>query len=650
MQGANLQDDQSPASVVGGIAATLALHVLDNLLEGCQVVGFDHRYLYLNEAAARQGRRSRDELLGRTMTECYPGIENTAMFAVLERCLSSSTYERMENEFTFADGSSGWFELQFIPVPAGICILSLDVTKRKQVEKEVRRAHDSLRLLIDGARDHAIYLVDPGGRVLTWNAGAERLKGYSSDEIIGSSHRLFFTDDDLAGGKPEALLAAARADGRAEDEGYRVRKNGERFWANVVITALESDSGEHIGFAKITRDLSQFRKLEEQMRHAQKMEAVGRLAGGIAHDFNNLLSVVLSYSSLAVDSMRTDDPLRGDIEEIMKAGQRAADLTRQLLAFSRQSVIAPQVVELNQSLSSMERMLRRICGEDITLSLVLASDLGRIKADPSNIEQVVMNLVVNARDAMPEGGRLIIETSNVDLDDAYAREHLGVAPGGYVMMTVSDTGIGMDRATQKQIFEPFFTTKVVGKGTGLGLSTVFGIVNQLGGSIWVYSEPGHGTTFKVHLPRTDQQHTMRPQMLEVTNLRGDETILVTEDDDQLRVVACGVLRKSGYTVLEASNGGEALLLCEEHPRTIHLLLTDVAMPKMSGARLAQRLGSLRPDMRVLFMSGYTEQTIMSHGFVDDAVELLQKPITPDKLLRRVRQTLDAPARPVHPAK
>ncbi len=626
-------------------AATLALHVLDNLMEGCQVIGFDSRYLYLNEAAARQGRRSRDDLLGRTMMECYPGIENTEMFSVLQGSMSGRTYERMENQFTFPDGSKGWFELHFIPIPDGVCILSLDVTARKHAEEEIRRAHESLRLLIDGVRDYAIYLIDPDGRVLTWNAGAERLTGYSADEIVGSDFRRFFADDDLATGKPDMLCATARAEGRAEDEGYRVRKDGGRFWASGVITALEDDQGNHMGFAKITRDLTQFRKLEEQMRHAQKMEAVGRLAGGIAHDFNNLLSVVLSYSSLAVDALRSDDPLRGDIEEIAKAGQRAADLTRQLLAFSRQTVIAPQVVDLNQNIGSMERMLRRICGEDVVLELLMASDLGRIKADPSNIEQVVMNLVVNARDAMPEGGRLIIETSNVDLDDAFAREHLGVTPGRYVMLTVSDSGIGMDRATQERIFEPFFTTKALGKGTGLGLSTVFGIVKQLGGSVWVYSELGHGTTFKIHLPRTDQLHSVRLPALDVTNLRGSETILVVEDDDQLRVVACGILRKSGYRVLETRNGGEALLQCEEFPDTIHLLLTDVVMPQMSGSKLAERLRPMRPDMRVLYMSGYTEQSIASHGLVDEEIELLQKPITPDILLRRVRQILDRPARP-----
>ncbi len=379
--------------------------------------------------------------------------------------------------------------------------------------------------------------------------------------------------------------------------------------------------------------------LEAQLRQAQKMEAVGRLAGGVAHDFNNMLSVILSYSDLILTDLEDSDPVAADVEEIRKAGSRASDLTRQLLMFSRQQVVEPRVLLLNDVLASMDKMLRRLVGEDVQLTFMPSAELGRVRVDPGSIEQVVMNLAVNARDAMPAGGKLTVETANVVLDDEYVKSHIGAKPGAYVMLSVTDTGTGMDKATQARIFEPFFTTKEKGKGTGLGLSTVFGIVQQSEGSVWVYSEVGVGTTFKIYLPRVDAAaEELRPQRS--TALKGTETIVLAEDEDQVRDVARGILRRYGYTVLEARNAGEALLLVEQHQGPIHLLLTDVVMPGMSGPQLAQRLAKIRPDMKVLFMSGYTDDSAVRHRVIESDFAYLQKPITVDTLTRKVRAVLD----------
>jgi signal transduction histidine kinase/ActR/RegA family two-component response regulator len=383
---------------------------------------------------------------------------------------------------------------------------------------------------------------------------------------------------------------------------------------------------------------------EEQLRHAQKMDAVGRLAGSIAHDFNNLLSVILSYSVMLLRDLKQMDPMRVEVEAIRKAGDRAADLTRQLLAFSRQQVLAPRIVDLNESVRGLERMLGRLLGEDIELCTHCERALWRVRVDPGQLDQVVMNLIVNARDAMPRGGKLTIETKNVELDERHASEHLGVAPGPYVLLAVSDTGVGMDKQTQDRIFEPFFTTKGAGRGTGLGLATVFGITQQSGGTIWVYSEPGKGSTFKVYLPRAEGEDERYSDAPDPLKLEGTETILLVEDEDEVRIVAREILRRYGYDVLDARNAGEALLTCERFADTIHLLLTDVIMPQMSGRELAERLLPMRPEMKVLFMSGYTENAIVHHGILDSGIAYLQKPLVPEALARRVRAVLDGPTR------
>jgi signal transduction histidine kinase/CheY-like chemotaxis protein len=392
--------------------------------------------------------------------------------------------------------------------------------------------------------------------------------------------------------------------------------------------------------AERKRAEAHLRATEEQLRQAQKMEAIGRLAGGVAHDFNNILSVILGHATLLIEDLPAAEPMRDDLEEIRTASQSGAALTARLLAFSRQQLVQPAILDLDEVLRSMEKMNRRLLGEDIDYVTLSAQDLYRVKADRGHVEQVIMNLVVNARDAMPRGGRLTLQTANVELDADYAREHFDATPGPHVMLAVSDTGVGMDRETQLRLFEPFFTTKERGKGTGLGLSTVFGIVKQSGGSIFVESEPGKGTTFRIYFPATDELEGEPSQRVPAAALDGAETVLLVEDDDQVRAVTRLILSRRGYRVLEARDGVEALAIAEAARDPIDLLLTDVVMPNMGGRELADRLLALRPGTPVLYMSGYTDDAIVHHRVLDPGVMLLQKPVTPEALLRKVRTVLE----------
>jgi len=431
------------------------------------------------------------------------------------------------------------------------------------------------------------------------------------------------------------FMAASLAESYADLE-HRVEKR-----TSQLVGANEELAAEITERKRVEEAL---RASEGQLLQAQKMEAIGRLAGGIAHDFNNLLTAINGYSELTMLQLKPEDPLMHNIKEVKKAGDRAAALTRQLLAFSRKQVLQPKILDLNVVVSEIEKMLQRLIGEDIELRTVLAPELGHIKGDPGQIEQVIMNLAVNARDAMEGGGKLTIETQNVYLDEGYVKQHTTVMAGSYVMLAVSDTGQGMDEETQKRIFEPFFTTKDVGKGTGLGLSTVYGIIKQSGGHIWIYSEVGQGTTFKVYLPRVDEEaQVYKPSQERQESRSGKETVLLAEDEEMLRNLIRQVLTSFGYQVLEAANGAAALVVCEQYQDPIHLLITDVVMPEMSGRELTGRLAGLRPEMKVLFMSGYTDDTIVRHGILESDLAFLQKPFTPHDLARKVREVLDEDA-------
>jgi two-component system cell cycle sensor histidine kinase/response regulator CckA len=421
-----------------------------------------------------------------------------------------------------------------------------------------------------------------------------------------------------------------------------IRKDGERVPVLVGVAMLEYPMSIAVMIDLTIRKRAEQALLasENQLRLAQKMEAIGSLAGGVAHDFNNILSVILSYAGMLLSDLVPDDPMRESLEEIRQAGQRAAVLTRQLLLFSRHQVFEPTVLNLNDILIGMDKLVTRILGEDVEVISIKGPDLSSIFADPSHIEQVIMNLIVNARDAMPTGGKLTLSTKDVVLDTTFAESHLGVTPGAYVLLAVTDTGCGMDKETQLRIFEPFFTTKETGKGTGLGLSTVFGIVRQSGGTIWVDSAPGAGSTFNVYFPKSERGPEKFRKSLTGPVVNGKESILLIEDEEHVRAVSRAILTRNGYKVVEAKTPTEAIAVCKERSSPIQLVLTDVVMPEMSGPELAKRLRVLRPEVKVLFMSGYTDDTIIRHGMLDPKTRFLQKPLTPEDLLRKVRDVLD----------
>jgi len=599
------------------------------------------QFLQVNEAAVKHYGYSREEFLQMKVSDIRPP-EDVPRLLEMVRNDRPALLAPGQWRHRLKDGRVVNVEVISHRLELGgrevALVVAQDVTERQRAEAALRRSEANYRSLVQGA-PYSIYRVSTHGKLLDVNPALVEMLGYSSEadlKAVNLDVNVYRDPDERARilrDRPERF------------EGVEVvwkRKDGTPISVRLSGRLVHDPEGATDYYEMIAENVTERRALENQLRQAQKMEAVGRLAGGVAHDFNNLLMVIKGHTELLLENLREHDWHYRKVEQIHKAAERAAALTRQLLAFSRMQVLQPKVVDLNAVVTEMSKMLPRLIGEDIELSIGTSLNLGRVKADPGQMEQVILNLAVNARDAMPRGGKIVIETTNCELDEVYARRHPPMQAGRYVMLAVTDTGIGMDAETQAHIFEPFFTTKEMGKGTGLGLATVYGVVKQSGGFIWVYSEPGRGTTFKIYLPRVDEGvESARTEKAAAEAPEGSETVLLVEDERDVRDVAREFLMLGGYTVLEAKNGAEAIEMARRHPDPIHLLVTDMVMPGMGGRELAAQLAPLRPEMKVVYMSGYTEYASTRQGDIDHNAVLLTKPFTRGDLARTVREALQA---------
>ncbi|MDD5642343.1 MAG: PAS domain S-box protein [Syntrophales bacterium] len=628
----------------------LKYEFIANTAKDCMtLVDRDYVYMAANIAYCQAHGKNWEDIVGSTVAEIW-GTDTfeKSIKGYLDQCFAGQVVE-FEGWFEFGKRGLGCYHVFYSPYfdehgnVAYAAVVSHDITKRKRAEEALKQSEAKYRQLVDQI-PAVVYRGYIDWSLDCFDQKIEEITGYSMEDF--NSRRVTWLDlmfpEDVEEAKK--LFNKALTNDTSYVSEHRIhKKTGEVRWIQAMNKIICSPDGEASYISGVFFDITQRKELEDQLFKAQKMEAIGILAGGLAHDFNNLLTAIMGYSEIMMMGLRKEDPFYLYVEEIIKAVNRGASLTNQLLAFSRKQILQPRVINLNNVVIDMEKMLHRLIGEDIDLITFIDEDLGVVKADPGQIEQIIMNLAVNARDAMPHGGKLTVETANVYLDEAYALSHVGVTPGPYVMLAVSDNGIGIDAETISRIFEPFYTTKESGKGTGLGLATIYGIVNQSGGHIWAYSEPGLGTTFKVYLPGIEEgPEEPKPQVAAPSSLEGKETVLVVEDDAQLRELITTALRKHGFQVLEASHGGEALLICESHEAPIQLLLTDVVMPKISGSALAERLKMLHPEMRVLFMSGYTENAIVHHGVLDSQVNFIPKPFRVLALVQKVREVLDSP--------
>ena len=583
-----------------------------------------------------------EQFLGKKIQTVLPAEVESQFEDALREFDQSQTTVAFEYELP-ADGQKAVFEARLSRLHDDeVIALVRDITERKGTEEALRHAEEKYRRIFEEAVV-GIFQTTPDGRYLAVNPELARLYGFDSPAELMASRTDIAHQSYVDPSERKRFKRRIEETGIVRDFQFQAyRKDGSKLWWRENARAVRDASGAVLYYEGTVEDITERRTLEEQLRLAQRLEAVGRLAGGVAHDFNNVLGVIVGYSQMLEEAHAWTETQDRQVKEIRKAADRATGITRQLLAFSRKQILQPKALNLNALIADLIKLLRRLIGEDVELITNGHSDLGQINADPGQIEQIIMNLAINSRDAMPQGGKLVIETANVDLDHNYAAVHPPVVPGPYVMLAMSDTGCGMGAETQARIFEPFFTTKELGKGTGLGLSIVYGIVKQSNGYIWVYSEPGRGTTFKIYLPRVDESpETVAPGRSKASLPRGTETILLAEDEQAMRTMARLFLESNGYAILEARSGQEAMGIAQQHSGQIHLLLTDVIMPGMSGRELAETLAASRADTKVLYMSGYTDEHIAQQGILNPGLQLLEKPFTKESLLGRVRDVLDA---------
>ena len=623
------------------------------------MIDLDGRVASWNPGAARLKGYSAEAIIGQPFAKFFIPEDQAREFPQQALAAAART-GRFESEGwrVRADGSRFWALAVIDPVHdhdgklIGFAKVTRDMTERQLEQGRLLESGRQFRHLVESVTDYAIFRLDKEGLVATWNRGAERIKGYSADEIIGRHFSVLYTEEDRAAGVPARTLATAASEGRFESEGWRVRKDGTRFWASVVVDPIRSDNGEIAGFAKVTRDITErmetqriLRETQEQLAVSQRMEAVGQLSGGIAHDFNNLLMIIMGNLERVRHEAQGLGGRAANVQRLIanatRGAQRAAALTQRLLAFSRRQALNPTLLDLNKYLSGIGDFLQRALGETIEIEVTGAPGLWPIEVDVPQLETSLVNVAVNARDAMPNGGKLTVEASNQMLDRDYCRTNPEVAPGQYALISVSDTGHGMTPDVLVRAFEPFFTTKEIGHGTGLGLSQVYGFVKQSGGHVKIYSEVGHGTTVKLYFPRT------RGHADEVEDDAGashasvdSEVVLVVEDDKDLRWHLIEALRDLDYRTIGAPDAAAALHVLEQPSNKIDLMLTDVVMPGMNGRELSMRARELRPGLKVLFMSGYSRNAVVHHGRVDLDVQLIQKPVSLQDLTARIRDMLD----------
>ncbi|MEE9230973.1 MAG: PAS domain S-box protein [Acidobacteriota bacterium] len=609
------------------------------------------RVLYINRAGREMVGIGKDEDASRlSITDFHSDWTNKLLFDDALPVAASDGVWTGEVVFLHRDGHEIPMSMVLLghKTPDGeidfFSTISRDISEFKRSEEKLLESERRYRTLVETI-PHGIEDIDTTGIITFANSALHKMHDFDEGELIGTSILdLVATDPERKGLREFLAMSPAEQPPPSTYFGKKITKKGRIIDVQVAWDYRRDEHGRVAGFTSVITDITGRKRLEEQLRQAQKLEAIGRLAGGVAHDFNNMLTAIMGNAELLLSDLHLADLQRKEVQEIRKAARRAASLTQQLLAFSRRQMLTPRVLDLNASVAEMEKMLRRVIGEDVELITELESALGSVKADPGQIGQVIINLALNARDAMPEGGELRIETANADVDEAAAHLQDGMVPGRYVMLVVSDTGRGMDLETREKIFEPFFTTKDTGAGTGLGLSTVYGIVKQSDGFIFVYSEPGHGTTFKIYLPRVDEAtEPLEPRTAPVKPLHGTETVLLVEDEEAVRALARTVLQRNGYRVLEAPGGPDAVEISERHEGPINLLVTDVVMPVMSGRELAERLTMLSPELKVLYISGYAEETVGGGDLLRPGTAFLQKPFTPDVLAHSVRELLDLPA-------